>query len=308
MGRSAAPLQHQRHWVSSRLTKLAREAPCNPAVANEGKTGPGGLAWPEFKERLYFQLACDRNLSGWDYRVGIVLIAHINSEELSAWPSYETMAALLGVPGENGIRQAKRAVERLIAKGHFQLTHRGGGRGCGQHRDSNRYIPILKDPSRSPLRVTDRSPLSTATGPLTVTTRALKGDKSGPIRVTDCPPEPEREPLREPERRGSASLASPPEGGSARSAAHETPQQNGNRTTDVLPSMRPRRAQQTGQHRRLWADVNKLDPALITRIIDLPNGQHDRALAAERDTPHSGVLVLLKAVEASAQAPKPGPS
>lgn len=182
---------------------------------------PRRPCWPEFKERLYFQLACDRNLSGWDYRVGIILIVHLNSETLLTWPSHETMAALLGVPGESGIRQAKRAVERLIARGHFELAHRGGGSGRGQHGDSNHYRPVLKDPSHSPLRVTNQSPLSPRTDHLRVTNQTLKGDKSGSLRVTKCPPEPYKEPEKEPEARGFARSTSPAEGGYARFAAAE---------------------------------------------------------------------------------------
>lgn len=241
------------------------------------------------KMRLYDAIMADPEFTDADRRVAWALIFGFhNTKTGECFPSIDLLAERARLKR----RATFHSVKRLIGHGYFRCTP-GGGRGR-----ANDYEPALE-------RVHGGAPFIDTE---TVRGGARKGARRRQKMVHGGAPQHKKEHKKEPRGRASASFASLPGGGSARFASPKVktvPQQEG-RTKCRPPSMRPRLAQQTEEHRRLWADVHKLDQSVIARIIELPKEQHDRALAAERDTPHSGVLLLLKAVETSAQAPKPG--
>lgn len=181
-------------------------------MPGDKKTGPGDQNWPAYKERLVTQHASDRKLPGAAKSVGILLVKHLNKETGSAWPGVVRMAHSLGYDR----RTVQRALDLLVTQGHWQLDKQGGGAGL-----TSVYTPIPWEPSDTKRAV--------ATPPFYSKKRAValsqKGGQDVQKRAVATPPEPYKEPEKEPTARGCARLASPPEGGGLRYAASATAQQ-----------------------------------------------------------------------------------
>lgn len=181
-------------------------------MPGDKKTGPGDQNWPAYKERLVTQHASDRKLPGAAKSVGIFLVTHLNKEVGSAWPSVARIVHFLGY----NRRTVQRALDLLVARGHWQIVEQGGGAGR-----TTVYAPIPWEPSDTKRAV--KVPL------LHSEQRAVglsqKGGQDVQKRAVATPPEPYKEPEKEPTARGCARLASPPEGGGLRYAASATAQQ-----------------------------------------------------------------------------------
>ncbi len=143
------------------------------------------------KAEFFSRLVRDRGLTGMDIRVGWVILDHVNTQSLLAWPSNARMAEILGLAdptdlNNNGIRMVRRAAKRLVERGHFEIVERGGAGGRGSDK-STVYRPNLVGTAESPLELSlwgQGSPPG--------------GDSDGRLVGTGESPEPFKEPLKEP--------------------------------------------------------------------------------------------------------------
>lgn len=177
-------------------------------MAGREKTAREPISWPAYKERLVTQHASDRKLPGAAKSVGIFLVTHLNKEAGSAWPSVARIVHFLGY----NRRTVQRALDLLVARGHWQIVEQGGGAGR-----TTVYAPILWEPSdtKRAVKVPRFHSEQRAVGV------SQKGGRPVSKRAVNLPPEPYKEPEKEPEARGFARSTSPTEGGFARFAAVE---------------------------------------------------------------------------------------
>jgi hypothetical protein len=90
------------------------------------------VAGPVEKLKFIEAMSCDCCIRGAPLAIGIQLLRHYNNKIGIAWPSYATLAKLVGVTD----RTAIASVNKLIGQGWFVCVE-GGGRGR-----SNRYTPV----------------------------------------------------------------------------------------------------------------------------------------------------------------------
>lgn len=126
----------------------------------------------------------DGSLTDLDRRIAFFLADHVNIASGIAWPSAGRLAGCAGVTE----RATRRSLGRLVNRGYFDLTRRGGG------ARSNTYKPRQPLTGESPL--TDQAPL---------TGESATPDRWSPLPLTDGSPEPIEEPIDEPveKRRGT---------------------------------------------------------------------------------------------------------
>ena len=144
-------------------------------------------SWPALKEQHLLQVAEGPKLPPTAYRIAIVLVSHLNSRTGEAFPSEETLADRLGLDrGANEDDLKKRARKRadatkavrrgrdaLVAAGHWNFKRKDG---------HLYYSPVFHE-----------AELSQAWGSI-----ASPARQDSLRREAGLPPEPKKEPKKEP--------------------------------------------------------------------------------------------------------------
>src|SRR5262245_669351 len=77
-----------------------------------------------YRERCIYAITSDRDLTGSEVRVGVVIAQHLNRETRDAWPSEGTLAELTG----QDRRHLKRDLEGNLLR-HIEVIPGSRGRG-----------------------------------------------------------------------------------------------------------------------------------------------------------------------------------
>ena len=163
-------------------------------MAGREKTAREPISWPACKERLLMQHASDRKLLGAAKSVGIFLVTHLNQTTLTAWPSVEKAVQVLGY----NRRTVQRALNLLVARGHWRIVEQGGGAGR-----TTVYAPIMWEPRDTKRAV--KVPLFHSEQRAVALSQ--KGGRPVAKRAVKVPPEPYKEPEKEPSTTKAANFA-----------------------------------------------------------------------------------------------------
>jgi predicted transcriptional regulator len=121
-----------------------------PRGSKGDKCQAAGREFQVAKEGWLLALAACPTLSGADYAVAIVILKHLNSKSLTAWPALATIAEL----SNRQVSTVWRSIKRLVRLGF--LIEEKAKRGRYKH---NVYRPTFGnfDEEAHPIRVRKRS-------------------------------------------------------------------------------------------------------------------------------------------------------